>query len=233
MKRWPCLVAVLLLTLPAVAQDKALPRVLIIGDGIYSQHCRGATAALKGKADVVMAAWPQDEVANSSTVLEHLDILLGYQDRNGQPLPENKRPKWDLIHVNVGLGDLIHRAPTIETFRVMPIQMGGAVTTSKQQYASNLDELIRKLKATGAQVVWASTTPIRHSRSNVFEKGSEIAYNAIADEVMAKHGVAVNDMYRFTSHLINMEKPAGHGADPFNFDKKPIHMPVVRVIEAA
>ena len=30
-----------------------------------------------------------------------------------------------------------------------------------------------------------------------------------------------------------MDKPAGHGADPFHFDKKPIHMPVVRVIEKA
>ena len=115
----------------------------------------------------------------------------------------------------------------------MPIHMGGEFTTSKQQYAANLDELVRKLKATGAQVVWASTTPIRHSRSNVFEKGSEVAYNAVAAEVMTKHGVAINDMYRFISHLINMDKPAGHGADPFSFDKKPIHMPVVRVIEAA
>jgi hypothetical protein len=38
-------------------------------------------------------------------------------------------------------------------------------------------------------------------------------------------------MYTFVKHLINMDKPAGFGADPFHFDKKPIHMPIVRVIE--
>ena len=61
----------------------------------------------------------------------------------------------------------------------------------------------------------------------------EIEYNAAAAKVMARHRVATNDMYTFTKHLINMDKPAGHGADPFHFDKKPIHMPVVRVIEKA
>jgi hypothetical protein len=48
---------------------------------------------------------------------------------------------------------------------------------------------------------------------------------------MEKHGVPINDMYTFVKHLINMDKPAGFGADPFHFDKKPIHMPIVRVIE--
>ena len=88
-----------------------------------------------------------------------------------------------------------------------------------------------QLKKTGAKVVWASTTPIRDSRSNVFEIGSEIKYNAIAAEVMAGHGVPINDMYTFVKHLIDMDKPAGHGADPFSFDKKAIHMPIARVIE--
>ena len=64
-----------------------------------------------------------------------------------------------------------------------------------------------------------------------FEKGSEIEYNRIAAEVMKKHGVPTNDMYTFVKHLINMDKPAGFGADPFHFDKKSIHMPIVRLIE--
>ena len=40
-------------------------------------------------------------------------------------------------------------------------------------------------------------------------------------------------MHTFVKHIINMDKPAGFGADPFHFDKKPIHMPIVRVIENA
>jgi len=219
------------LVMPAVAQEKNLPSVLIIGDTIYSQHARGVGAALKGRAQVVMATWPAGEIPSSTTALTHLDQLLGDVDSKGEPLPKDKRPKWDMIHINVGLGDLIYRAPNMESFRVMPIHVGGVVATSPKQYEANLDQLITRLKATGAQVIWASTTPIRHSTSNVFKLGSEIEYNKIAARVMAKHGVATNDMYRYTKHLINMDKPASHGADPFDFDKKPIHMPMVRVIE--
>ena len=216
---------------PAWAQDdKALPRVLVIGDTVYSQNARGVASDLKGQATVVMAAWPAGSIANSTTAIEHLDVLLGYVDRNGKPVPADKRPSWDLIHINVGLGDLIHRVPDLKDFRVLPIHAGGVVATSQEQYAKNLDELMKRLKATGSKVVWASTTPIRHSRSNVFELGSEIKYNAIAAKVMAKHRVPINDMYSFVKELINMDKPAGHGADPFHFDKKPIHGPIVAVI---
>ncbi|MEM6258878.1 MAG: SGNH/GDSL hydrolase family protein [Planctomycetota bacterium] len=221
------------LVLPTAAQDSKPPRVLVIGDAVYSQHARGVTAALKGRADAVIATWPEGVVANSTNAIEHLDLLLGYVDRNGRPVPADKRPKWDMIHINVGLGDLIHRVPDLESFRVLPIRAGGEVATDPEQYRANLDRLMGQLNATKARVVWASTTPIRHSRSNVFEMGSEMKYNAVAAEVMAKHRVPINDMYAFAKHLINMDKPAGHGADPFSFDKKPIHMPIVRQIERA
>lgn len=207
-----------------------LPRVLIIGDSIYTQYARGVTAELKGKAGVDFANWPRDEIANSATALKHLDQLLGRRDQGGKEVPEEKRPRWDLIHVNVGLGDLVYRAPGMESFRLLPIHAGGVVATPPKQYEDNLKELIRALKATGAKVVWASTTPIRASRSNVFKVGSEIEYNKIAEKVMKGHGVPINDMHAYAKSIMNMDKPAGHGADPFNFDKKPIHPPVVEVI---
>jgi hypothetical protein len=213
------------------AQKQAdLPRVLIIGDSVYSNHARPVGAALKGKASVVIAAAPKDTVLNSLTAIEHLDHLLGRIDRNGKPVPEDNWPTWDLIHINVGLGDLIHRVPDMKSFRVLPIHAGGVVAIEPKQYEKNLDVLIGKLKATGAKVVWASTTPIRYSRSNVFKLGSEIEYNKIADRVMKKHGVTTNDMYAYAKSIMNMDKPAGHGADPFHFDKKPIHAAIVQTI---
>ena len=228
------LALVVMVCLPVWAQgDKDLPRVLVIGDTVYSQHARGAANDLKGRATVVVASWPEGAIPNSTTAIKHLDQLLGYVGRDGKPLAEDKRPTWDMIHINVGLGDLIHCVPDLKDFRVLPIHMGGVVSTSPQQYGKNLDEIIKRLKATGAKIVWANTTPIRHSTSNVFEMGSEIEYNAIAAKAMTKHRVPTNDMYAYVKHLINMDKPAGHGADPFNFDKKPIHMPIVRVIERA
>ena len=215
------------------AQDVELPRVLIIGDSTYSNNTRDLSKVLKGKVEVVYATWQPDEIADTMTTIRLLDRHLGRLDRNGNPVEQDKWPNWDLIHFNVGLGDLIHRVPNLKAFRVMPIHVGGIRNSTGDQYKKNLDALVKaiKLKAPHAKLVWASTTPIRSSKSNVFEMGSEIEYNRIAAEVMKIHDLPINDMYTFVKHLINMEKPAGFGADPFNFDKKQIHMPIVRVIE--
>ena len=45
--------------------------------------------------------------------------------------------------------------------------------------------------------------------------------------------VPTSDIHTFVKHLINMDKAAGFGADPFHFDKKPIHMPIVRAAASA
>lgn len=231
-------VALLLAMLPVSAQAQKqggppLPRVLIIGDSTYSNHTRELSKVLKGKVEVVYAFWNPDEIADTATTIRLLDRHLGRIDRNGKPVTEEKWPTWDLIHFNCGLGDLIYRAPGMKTFRVMPLHVGGIRNTPEDQYAKNLDELVKAIKARvpHTRLAWASTTPIRASASNVFEKGSEIKYNRGAAKVMKKHDVAINDMYTFVKHLINMKKPAGFGVDPFHFDKKPIHMPIVRLIE--
>lgn len=217
---------------PASAEDD-LPRVLIIGDSVAGMYSSQVAKELKDKARVEAAWRPTHLVLNSRSVLEHLDLLLGRIDRNGKPVPQEKWPNWDLIHINVGLGDLAHRVPNMKSFRLLPISSGGVIATQPVQYEKNLDDLIRqiKAKAPGAKIVWTTTTPIRASRSNVFRLGTEVEYNAIAERVMKKHGIPINDMHTFVKHLINMDKPASFGADPFHFDKKPIHMPIVRVIE--
>ena len=227
---------IVVVTSSAHAQGKdeeLLPRVLILGDSTYSSHTRDLQKLLKGKVEVVYAIWQPGEIADTTTAIELLDRHLGRIDRTGKLVEQDKWPGWDMIHFNCGLGDLIHRAPDIKTFRAMPIHVGGIRNTSAAQYAKNLETLVKALKtrAPEARLVWASTTPIRASASNVFEKGSEIEYNRIAAEIMKNHGVPTNDMYTFVKHLINMDKPAGFGADPFHFDRKPIHMPIVRVIE--
>lgn len=214
----PLLLFLLLAMLPLHAMaDEAIPRVLVIGDSMYNQPARSIAQELKGKAEVVYFTAERGAVLNSTYLLENLDALLG------------DKP-WDVIHFNVGLGDLIYRAPNMESFRVMPIHMGGVRATSPEQYEENLRALVQRLKATGAKLVWASTTPIRASGYNLFELKSEIAYNAIAAKVMAEQGVAINDMYTYVYELIDMEKPAGHNADPFDTDKKPIHEPIVASI---
>ena len=218
----------------ALAQDD-LPRVLIIGDSIAGMYSRETSSVFKDKAKVEVGYKAPEFLLNSSTIFEELDQFLGRIDRSGKPVPKEKWPTWDLIHVNVGLGDLVHCVPGLKEIRLLPHTIGGEIATTPKEYEQNLNRLMQELKAKApdAKIVWASITPIRASSNEVFKLGTEIEYNAIAERVMSKHRVPINDMYTYVKHLINMDKPAGHGADPFHFDKKPIHMPVVRVIEKA
>ena len=193
------------------------PRVLILGDSIYQPIGRSLTSELKDKVEVVTPAIQPGEIRNSSTALENIDQWVGTE-------------KWDLIHFNFGLGDLIYRAPGMKSFRVMAKDAGGIRATKPQDYENNLRELVRRLKSTNATLVWSNTTPIRHSASNVFVKGSEIEYNAIAEKVMIEEKVAVNDMFEYAKSLMDMNKPAPHGFDPFYFDKKPLHASVAKII---
>ena len=197
--------------------EEALPRVLILGDSIYSQPVQLVQKELKGHVEVVVPKTEPGVVRNTTYTLAHLDALLG-------------EGEWDLIHFNCGLGDLVYRAPNMKAFRVLPQPVGGVRATNPVDYEKNLNELVMRLKATGAKLVWASTTPIRHSTTEVFELESEIEYNAIAARIMASHGIPINDMYTYVRDLIDMNKPAGHGADPFTTDKKPIHEPIVQGI---
>ncbi len=200
-----------------VVAENALPRVLILGDQIYQQPASELRKELKGKVEVHYPMLEPGEVWNSTTALDLVDRQLG----DGQ---------WDLIHFNCGLGDLIYRVPGVKAFRVMPKHAGGVRATDSKQYERNLHALVTRLKASSAQLIWGTTTPIRHSATNVFTKGTEIEYNAIAAKVMAKHGIPTNDMYAFVKGLIDMNKPAGHGADPFFFDRKPIHLPLLDIL---
>lgn len=211
------LFAALLTAATAASANDEVPRVLILGDSIYQQPAAEAAKELKGRLDVVFAALQPGEVRNTQNAIDNLDRLLG----DGS---------WDVIYFNFGLGDLIHRAPNMKSFRVMAREAGGVRTTRPEQYERNLHELVDRLQSTGAKLIWASTTPIRHSTSNVFELGSEIEYNAIAARVMLKHKVPVHDMYSHVRNLIDMDRPASHGADPFFFDRKPLHPPVVQAI---
>ncbi len=96
--------------------------------------------------------------------------------------------KWDVIHFNFGIHD---RA------------------TPPDVYRQRLETLVTRMKATGANVIWASTTPIPPDTKDG-PKASEaiVEKNCIAAEVMAKHGVAIDDLFAFIApHLAQMQNP--------------------------
>lgn len=82
--------------------------------------------------------------------------------------------KWDLIHFNFGIHD-----------RATPLS----------DYEIRLSEIVERLSATGAKLVWASTTPVPDSGDGKLRSAAIVERNAIAEQVMREKGVLVNDLY--------------------------------------
>ncbi len=191
---------------------EGLPRVLMVGDSVYRTPSQEAAKMVKGRVEVVYRQVEPGSVLSTKSALAGFDALLGEE-------------KWDLIHFNFGLADLVYRVPNVESFRVMARSAGGVRTTSPERYEKNLRELVKRFKATGSRLMWASTTPILRSASDIFEVDSELQYNAIAAKIMADQQVPINDMHAYVLTQIDVAKP---GSEPFSFDRKPLHPPIVR-----
>jgi len=205
-------IAFLALCIPLA--EAAPPRVLILGDSIYMNPSQEAAKFLKDKA-VVVRPIKSGEAFNTTSALASLDELLG----DG---------KWDLIHFNYGLGDLVHRAPNMKAFRSMPVQAGGIRATPPAEYEKNLTEIVKRLKATEAKLVWASTTPIQGDGNGLYKIGSEVEYNAIAAKIMAAYRIPVNDMH--TAVAAMLAQPKNGAVSPTNFGSLSIHPPFVAAL---
>ena len=169
--------------------DSALPRVLLIGDSISMDYTVSVRRLLDGRANVHRVP-----MNGSTTVvgLENLSAWLGDK-------------KWDVIHFNWGLHDLT----------VLLGQGGlkndGSHLVPLDQYQKNLEELVKRLKLTGATLVWATTTPVPSADVAIlYRKSSDaIAYNAVAQKIMEENGIAIDDLYSFAlPRLGTIQKPA-------------------------
>ncbi len=173
-----------LTTIPTLAQDKKkksdpafepiqdnpkLPRVLLIGDSISIGYTLPTREILKDKANVHRIPTNGGPTTNG---LKNLKSWLG-------------NSKWDVIHFNWGLHDI-------------KLDTDGKHQVHIDQYEKNLRELVVQLKATGAKLIWANTTPVPEGKVNPPRRPDDVSiYNAVAKKVMSEHGVAINDLYEF------------------------------------
>jgi len=68
---------------------------------------------------------------------------------------------------------------------------------------------VRQLKATGAKLIWATTTPVPEGVSPPRKDSDVLAYNAIAAKIMEENKIAVNDLYGFAlPKLTEVQQPA-------------------------
>jgi acyl-CoA thioesterase-1 len=99
---------------------------------------------------------------------------------------------WDVIHFNHGLHDL--KYVNAKGALVAPDQ--GTQVMSVDEYARNLEQIVKRLKQTRAKLIFATTTPIPDGAAGRI-KGDVERYNRAALAIMKKHGVRVNDLYAF------------------------------------
>ena len=154
-----------------------IPRILIIGDSISEGYTPYVRDMLENKLAVFHNP---GNAEHTGTGLRLLEEWLGTGD-------------WDMIHFNWGLWDLCYRHPE-STVQGNRDKVRGILTTPLDQYEINLKILVARLKKTGAELIWASTTPVPEGEAGRF-KGDEIRYNAVAAKIMRDNGIPINDLY--------------------------------------
>jgi len=156
-----------------VVDDPKLPRVLLIGDSISIGYTVDVRKKLAGKANVHRIP------VNGGPTTNGVKNLASWLAPNGAPA------KWDVIHFNWGLHDL----------KYMP---DGKRQVDPDAYEANLRELVKQMQATGATLIWCSTTPVPEGVTGVIRKPADgPLYNERAKKVMDDLKVETNDLYSF------------------------------------
>ena len=163
-----------------VRDEAGLPRVLLIGDSISIGYTPSVRRRLKGKANVHRIP---TNGGMSSTGLKNLSTWLG-------------KDTWDVIHFNFGLHDAKFLSP-------------GKQQVPPDAYENNLRELVKRLQATGAQLIWCATTPVPPGELVPPRQFDDVAvYNGIAGKVMTECGVTINDLNAcIRPHVAKYQKP--------------------------
>ena len=168
------LLLLLCICAPVTAADIPLPRVLLIGDSISIGYTKPVTKILRGKMNVHRV---RGNAGHTGMGLERLDEWLAPEKGN-----------WDVIHFNWGLWDLCYRRDGRKD------KKQGALTHTIERYTANLEKIVTRLERTGADLVFATTTPVPPGEPGRIV-GDDLRYNAAAVRVMRARGVAIDDLH--------------------------------------
>ena len=161
------------------------PKVLLIGDSISIGYLPFVQELMDGKASVDrIPLKPNGKAENcqgTTNGIANIDRWLG-------------DTKWDVIHFNFGLHYIKYIKADSGKNSNDPNDPHQA---DLKQYKKNLSEIVEKLKATGAKLIFATTTPYPKGTKPLRDFGDDIKYNKVAKKIMKKNGIPVNDLHAF------------------------------------
>lgn len=193
--------------LAPIVDVPGLPRVLLIGDSISMGYTPAVRKLLEGRANVHRIPANGGPTKNG---IANISRWLG----DG---------KWDVIHFNWGIHDLKH----------MP---DGKRQVEAADYEKNLRSLVTAMKATGAKLIWASTTPIPEGELNPKRTfGSVKEYNDIAARVMAENGIPTDDLNaHMTPEFDRLHNPKDlhYGKEGYEFLAKKVAAEIGKLLPA-
>ena len=148
--------------LPQVLFSKSsteLPNIMLIGDSVSLGYTNYVKEALKGKVNFfrpLNAKGGYDNCAGTTKGVQLIDKWLALSDR------------WDVIHFNFGLHDLKHVDPVTgkNSKKEEDPQQADLKT-----YEKNLKLIVKKLKATNAKLIFATTTSYPRQTRGSIKKG--------------------------------------------------------------
>jgi acyl-CoA thioesterase-1 len=171
-----------------------LPKILIIGDSISGGYFPIVKKSLMGKAKVFQATYIDKNgkkkgcCGGTSQGVKEIDIFLSAK-------------KWDIIHFNFGLHDIKHVDPVSGKNSK---NLSHPHQASPKEYERNLVEIIKKLKRTGAKLIFATTTPYPDKlKRQMRSPGMPKIYNQVALKIMNKNQIKINDIYSLVLPKLN------------------------------
>lgn len=114
---------------------------------------------------------------------------------------------WDVIHFNFGLHDIKRVNPKTRKNSNDPNHPNQADLTT---YCDQLTRITDRLNTTGAQLVFATTTPVPQGALRPHRDPSDVPlYNAAACNIMKSAGIAIDGLYAYAlPQLSEIQKPA-------------------------
>lgn len=163
-------------------------KVLLLGDSISIGYTPFVQRALAGRALVLRPMLANGEepenCAGTTYGLTRLDEWLATDDRS-----------WDVIHFNFGLHDLKHVDPESGQSSELPEHPRQA---EPLVYEAQLREITERLLATGARLIFATTTPVPPDVGGALRAPQDsVSYNRIARRVMESFDIPVNDLHAY------------------------------------